>query len=166
MSIRLTYALFALVFFNLAGCESFDVNVNDRVVHTPQPLFSDFETPDEGLSQCLGRAISHGGVSAASQLTDLNCSNAGIESLEGLASFRDLLKLRLSANEVVNVSAISSLQSLQELYLDGNAVADPAPLFQLKALRFLDLSGNPDLQCPEAGALAHIQRVELPRHCR
>jgi Leucine-rich repeat (LRR) protein len=166
MSIRLIYCLFALVLFNLAACESFDVNVNDQVVHTPQPLFSDFEIPDEGLSQCLQRAISHGGISAASQLKDLNCSNAGIANLEGLTGFRDLLKLRLSANQVEDVTAIVSLQSLQELYLDGNAVVDPTPLYGLKSLRFLDLSGNPDLRCPGAGELAHIQRVDLPRHCR
>lgn len=166
MSNRLIYLPLAIVMFSVAACESFDVSVNDRVVHTPQPLFSDFETPDEGLNHCLGRAISHGGISAASQLSDLNCSNAGIADLAGLTTFRDLLKLKLSGNSVVDVEEISSLQVLQELYLDGNAISDPTPLYQLKSLRFLDLSGNPDLHCPQGDELAHIQRVIFPRHCR
>ena len=63
----------------LSACESYDFKVNDKVVYSPQPLFSDFEVPDEGLRGCLEQAIADGGISAGTQLSILNCNHAGIE---------------------------------------------------------------------------------------
>jgi Leucine-rich repeat (LRR) protein len=89
-----------------------------------------------------------------------------MKKMDGLATFNRLLKLRLSSNSVDTVAGIESLTTLQELYLDNNAVTDPRPLYKLADLRFLDLSGNPELECPDSKALARVQTVVLPRHCR
>ena len=160
-----TVCLFAVLSV-AAGCENFDFKVNDSVVFTPRELFDDFEVADQALHDCIAQTIADQAISAASQLTDLNCSNAGIADLDGLAQFSGLLKLRLSSNAVRNLVEVASLTSLQELYLDNNRVVDPVPLYKLAALRFVDLSGNADLQCPSSGGLVRVSTVTLPRHCR
>ncbi len=161
---RLVSSLFALCL--LSACENFDYTFNERVVYSPHELFSDFTIADEALRGCVEQTIADGGITAATQLQDLNCSNAGIADLDGLARFNGLLSLRLSSNAVRNLVELESLTSLQELYLDNNAVVDPVPLYQLSALRFVDLSGNPDLQCPASSGLLRAKSVILPRHCR
>lgn len=150
----------------LAACQGYDFTVNEKVVYTPVPLFRDFATPDKALKDCLDRAINDGVITAADQLTTLDCSFAGIEVLDGLARFRELRTLRLSANKLGNVVELSKFNTLEELYLDDNQVADPVPLYHLPALRRLDLSGNDTLQCPSPGSLAHVKTVILPQHCR
>jgi Leucine-rich repeat (LRR) protein len=150
----------------LAACQGYDFTVNEKVVYTPVPLFRGFATPDKSLKDCLDRAINDGVITAADQLTDLDCSFAGIENLEGLAQFRELRTLRLSANKLDNVVELSKFNLLEELYLDDNQIVDPVPLYHLPTLRRLDLSGNNTLECPSAGSLAHVKTVTLPLHCR
>jgi len=163
---RLIYCLFGLAFVLLCACQSYDVKVNDRVVYTPTPLFSDFAAADPGLRSCIERAINDGVVTAPGQLSSLDCSFAGIENLDGLAIFTELKTLRLSANKVSNLGELSKIITLQEVFLDDNQIIDPAPLYQLSALRKLDLSGNADLQCPKSGSFAKLATVILPSHCR
>jgi len=162
---RLIYSLFGLAFVLLCACQSYDVKVNDRVVYTPTPLFSDFAAADPGLRSCIERAINDGVVTAPGQLSSLDCSFAGIENLDGLAIFTELKTLRLSANKVSNLGELSKIITLQEVFLDDNQIIDPAPLYQLSALRKLDLSGNQALQCPKSGSFAKLATVILPSHC-
>ncbi len=158
--------LVALSLAFLSACENYDFTVNERVVYTTRPLLEDFEVADTALRECLAQTIADRGISTISQLTDLNCSNAGIADLDGLARFQGLLYLRLSSNAIRNLVELESLASLQELYLDNNRVIDPVPLYKLPDLRFVDLSNNPDLQCPESTGLLRAESVVLPRHCR
>ena len=158
-------SLACLLLVLLSACESYDFKVNDKVVYSPQPLFADFEVPDEALRGCLEQAIADGGVSAASQLSALNCSHAGIEDLDGIASFPGIVVLSLSSNNLRNLVEISTIASLEELYLDNNRIIDPVPLYQLGGLRTLDLSGNPGLQCPNKNGFARVETVILPDHC-
>ena len=163
---RLATCRIALMFRPLTACENFDVTFNERVVFTPHELFSDFDLPDEALRNWVTQTIADAGITAVSQFTDLNCSNAGITDLDGLARFSALLTLRLSSNAVRNLVELESLAALQELYLDANAIVDPVPLYQLPALRFVDLSNNPQLQCPASNNLLRAETVILPSHCR
>jgi Leucine-rich repeat (LRR) protein len=163
---RLVYCVLVTALFILSACQGYDFTVNDKVVYAPKPLFSDFTAPDSGLDNCLKRAINDGVISQADQLTNLDCSFAGIENLEGLSLFTGLKTLRLSANKVHNVVEISKIVTLEELYLDDNQIVDPVPLYQLPALRRVDLSGNPNLKCPEPGSFSHVEKVHLPSHCQ
>ncbi len=162
---RLFVCLFTLQIL-LAACADYDITVNERVVYTPRELYSDFEIADPALHDCVTQTIADRGISAASQLTDLNCSHAGITDLGGLARFDGLVYLQLSANGIRNLVELQSLTSLQELYLDRNRVVDPVPLYKLPDLRIVDLSDNPDLQCPDRRGLPPAVKVFLPRHCR
>ena len=161
-----TLSLACLVLMALTACGSYDFTVNEKVVYTPRPLFADFEVPDDALRACLEQAVEDGRVTAASELTALNCSHAGIESLEGLGVFTGLSRLKLSANRIRNLNELGRLTVLEELFLDDNQVVDPVPLSELPALYLLDLSGNPGLQCPADGALLRVESLELPAHCR
>jgi Leucine-rich repeat (LRR) protein len=162
---RLVYCFVGLAFLLLSACNGYDVKLNDKVMYSPIPLFTDFATPDQGLRSCIERAINDGVVSAPQQLTNLDCSFAGIESLDGLAIFTDLKTLRLSANKVSNLVELSKMAALEEVYLDDNLIVDPAPLFKLPALRKVDLSGNSNLQCPKTGRFEKPVALILPRHC-
>ena len=162
---RIPYFFVCTALFLLSACNSYDFTVNEKLVYTPKPLFSDFDAPDRALYECLKQAIIDGKISSASQLTTLNCSHAGIEILQGLSTFTGLTQLKLSSNKILNLHPITALTLLQELYLDDNLVVDPVPLYQLRALRLLDLTGNTPLQCPGNSAFLMLESVKLPDHC-
>ncbi|MDG1945377.1 MAG: hypothetical protein P8J17_14060 [Halioglobus sp.] len=162
---RLNYFPVALAFLFLCACQDYDFKVNEKIVYAPIPLFRDFSTPDPGLTSCLEQAINDGAITAAQQLTSIDCSFAGIESVEGLATFNGLIALRLSSNQVRNLVEINKLAALEVLYLDDNQVIDPVPLYALRALRYLNLSGNQALQCPKEGNLEQLETLVLPKHC-
>lgn len=148
------------------GCSDLDFKVNDRVVYSPRPLFSDFELADPALQACVEQAIADQKVTLAIELHTLNCSHAGISSLEGLERFTGLQQLKLSANDIRNLAPLGKLSSLEALYLDNNQVVDPVPLYELLSLATLDLSGNGSLQCPAGNALFRLDELILPRHCK
>ena len=150
----------------LAACANYDFRVNDELVYTPAPLFQDFDIPDAALRTCVEQAIADGDFRSARQLQMLNCSNAGIARLDGLATFDALTSLKLSSNHVRNLVEIGAIGTLQALYLDHNHIVDPVPLYRLPELRSLDLSHNPALQCPAGGAFAQVTQLLLPAHCR
>ncbi|RLQ21938.1 leucine-rich repeat domain-containing protein [Seongchinamella sediminis] len=147
------------------GCSDLDFKVNDRVVYSPRPLFSDFELADPALQACVEQAVADQKVTLARELTSLNCSHAGISSLEGLELFTGLQQLKLSANEIRNLAPLGKLSLLETLYLDNNQVVDPVPLYELLSLKTLDLAGNGSLQCPAGNALFRLDDLSLPRHC-
>lgn len=150
----------------LTACGSYDFAVNDRVVYRPGPLFEDYEIPDKALRKCVERAISNNSVSAAAQLSRLDCSNSGVANLAGLSTFTGIQELWLSYNSIVDLTELGPLSVLQTLYIDHNQVVEVVPLYQLPALFMVDLKGNPDLLCPDSISLFRAETVILPKHCR
>lgn len=165
MTRRLIYSLTTLSTLLLFACGSYDIAVNDRVVYRPDPLFKDFDVADPALRHCLEQAIARNTISAASQLSSLDCSSAGVESLSGLATFSEIQQLRLSSNTITDLTELRALTVLQELYLDHNKVIDAVPLYELPALYLVDLAANPGLRCPSSTGLLRVETVILPRHC-
>lgn len=163
---RFSACMICLSLLLLAACGSYDFTINNKVVYTPDPLFTDFDVPDKALRDCIKEAINDAKASNASELSSLSCSEAGIESLAGLSTFTELEQLTLSSNRIANISELSALTVLQVLYLDNNQIIDPVPLYQLPALHQVDLSSNTQLICPSSGSLLRVPRVTLPRHCR
>ncbi len=148
-----------------AACATYDVTVNDALVYTPATPFDDYEVADAALAACLQQAMLDQKIKAAPELTRLNCSHAGISTLEGLGTFHALAQLKLSDNSIRNLMELQHLTALETLQLDNNRVVDPVPLQALRMLRTLDLSGNNALQCPEPGTLPGVKQLELPEHC-
>jgi Leucine-rich repeat (LRR) protein len=166
MNDRLRTCTICLILGLVAACGSYDFTINDKVVYTPDPLFSDFDVPDKALRECIREAINDAKASNASELSSLSCAEAGVENLAGLSTFTELEQLTLSSNKIVNISELAALTVLQVVYLDDNRIIDPVPLYQLPALHRLDLSSNPDLICPQPGSLMRVSDVTLPLHCR
>lgn len=166
MTHRLIYSLIYLATALLTACGSYDLSVNDRVVYRPDPLFQDFDVTDDALRRCLQQAIERNAISAASQLSRLDCTGAGVSSLIGLSTFTEIERLRLSSNAITDLTELRALTVLQELYLDNNQVIDAVPLYELPALYLVDLSANPGLICPTSMGLFRAETIVLPRHCR
>jgi Leucine-rich repeat (LRR) protein len=166
MTHRLSSSLACLSLLLVAACSSYDFTINDKVVYTPDPLFTDFDVPDKALRTCIREAINDAKATNASELSSLSCAGAGIESLAGLSTFTELEQLTLSSNNIANISELAALTVLQVLYLDNNHIIDPVPLYQLPALRQVDLSDNPQLRCPSSGSLLRVSKVTLPGHCQ
>ena len=156
---------FLLAPVGLTGCSGYDVKVNDRVVYTPAGPFSNFQMEDENLQGCVQQHIKDNNITAADQLQRLNCSHAGIRSVQGLAIFRGLVYLRLSHNLIADVTPLAQLGSLEELQLDHNPIENAAPLAVLVNLRSLDLSSNPGLACDSTSTLVSVPEYQAPDHC-
>ncbi len=165
MTIRFSSCMLCLSVLLVAACGSYDFTINSKVIYTPDPLFTDFDVPEQALRECIKEAINDSKASSASELSSLSCTEAGIETLTGLSTFTGLEQLTLSSNNIVDISELASLTVLQGLYLDNNRIIDPVPLYQLPALQRLDLSSNPELMCPPSGGLLRVANVTLPKHC-
>jgi Leucine-rich repeat (LRR) protein len=151
----------------LLGCADYRFEINDRLVYSPTPLFSDFSIKDQALNNCVKQHINTEGFTAAAQMITLNCGHAGISSLAGLERFSALEGIKLSHNTISDIRPLAQLSQLKELYLDNNQVLDIGPLAVLSKLETLDLRGNSELGCTQ---LKHSLNSEelliiLPSHC-
>ena len=149
----------------LAACQNYDVTLNDRQVYGPARLFTDFKVADEALQRCIEQRIADENIADPLKLKALNCSNAGIASLNGLGQFAGLTQLKLSDNRIRNLVELGQLSGVESLWLDNNVVVDPVPLAQLTKLQLLDLTNNPMLQCPKVGLLDYVTTLTVPEHC-
>lgn len=149
------------------GCVDYRIEINDRLIYSPTPLFTDFLIADKALNNCVKQHISSEGITAASQLSNLNCGHAGIDSLLGLESFSKLEGLKLSHNQIGDLGPIVQLTLLQQLYLDNNKLSDISPLALLRTLKTIDLHGNEKLSCAHVEATLgnHEIKIILPEQC-
>ncbi len=151
----------------LGGCAGYAVSFNDNPVYNPPTLFADFRLADPALHDCVQQSIEDQQVIEADQLRQLNCSSAGIESLEGLSRFTGLRAISLNDNQLEDVSALKKLSRLEMLLLEDNELRSAEPLLSLLRLKELDLRGNEALECGDARQLANHSEgdVRLPAHC-
>lgn len=156
--------LFLCLLF-IAGCQNYDVTINDTQVYGPKRLFTDFDVDDPALRECLQQQIADQRISGPLELEILNCSSAGIQSLQGLGLFAALKQVKFSDNGIRNLVEMGQLAQLEVVVLDNNDIVDPVPLDQLSELRVLELSGNAKLQCPRQDRFAAVAQLTLPEHC-
>ena len=149
----------------LSACGSYDFTLNDKLVKKSQQLFTDYQIGDKRLRRCIKQAIVDNNISQASELEDLNCSHAGIISINGLERFSHLRRVKLSHNKISNIDTIKTLNKLEVLHMSHNHILDYLPALNLVQLRELDLSHNPNLKCPRKLQLKSIKKVILPKHC-
>ncbi|WP_347331226.1 leucine-rich repeat domain-containing protein [Marinimicrobium locisalis] len=158
--------LFSAMLLN--ACAGYSVSVNDNPVYNPPTLFTDFRLVDGALHDCVQQTIEDQTITQASQLTQLNCSSAGIETLEGLSAFPALRALSLKDNAITELRPLKPLSRLEILLLEDNDIRSAEPLLALLRLKELDLSGNTNLACGDAQQLKdHSEgEITLPEHCR
>lgn len=154
-------ALSPIVGLVLAGCQGYEVSVNDRKIYSPLPLLTNFEVADRNLQHCLDQHIEDGHITQAQELTHLNCSHAGIRDLSGLALFSHLEALDLSDNQLIRIDELSKLGRLRYLNLANNQLTQAAPLLSLLRLAEADLRGNPTLDCRDLEQLVNSREIAL-----
>jgi len=77
------------------------------------------------------------------EITHLDLSFLGIESLEGIEVVENLNSLTLSNNLLTDISPITALNQLTLLDIQNNRVSDLSPLNQLTELEVLLIRNNP-----------------------
>ena len=130
----------------LAGCDRYQVTLNERAIYRPPVLFTDYTISDIALRACIGQAIEDGVILEPEQLERLNCSYAGIRDLAGLGRFTQL--------KIVNFS--------------NNALQNIRPLMFFGALETVNLTNNSELFCIQLNTLETLVIKELlrPATCR
>lgn len=154
----------------VSSCKNYSVSVNENVVYTPPSIFKDYQIADQQLFDCVQQTIYDSHITRAEDLTKLNCSNAGIQSLVGLDKFFALKELNLADNNIADITTIGNLGRLERLKLSGNQIKHPAPLLHLLHLQNLNLQENPSMACQELAQLITNQNkttteILLPSHC-
>jgi hypothetical protein len=151
----------------LGACADYQFTVNERVVYTPAPLFADYDIEDRALYECVKQTVLDGSITAATQLTELNCSHAGVRSLLGIEAFGHIERLKLSNNTIADLAPLATMARLQALHVDGNQIRSVMPLRGLVDLKYLNLQRNPPLVCAQLDHFAGIPGMTLdrPEHC-
>jgi len=126
--------LMGLALLVLAGCENYQVTLNEREIYSPPVLFTDYQIADAGLRACIEQTIIDQSIVRAEQLTALLCTYSGIETLTGLGRFTQLKTINLANNKLKNIK----------------------PLMFFGQLQRVDLSDNPNLNCADIRSLAKL----------
>jgi len=152
----------------LAACADYRFTVNDKVLYTPDTLFSGYDIVDTGLRACVKQHVSDGSITAGSQLEELNCSHAGVVNLQGIEIFTGLTRLKLSSNAITDLAPLAEMQLLSELHIDGNQIASLSSIRLLPKLSYVNVVGNTQLNCTELTNLSEKPglKVEFPEHCK
>jgi hypothetical protein len=158
------------VLLGISACQKYQVSLNDKVIYTPPGVFKDYQITDQQLADCVEQTIYDLHASSVEQITQLNCSNAGIKSLAGLGKFYALTALNLADNQLTAIDEISKLGRLQILILNNNPIKDMAPLLQLLHLQDLQLEKITTMDCASVAQLqANFKplgaKILLPEHC-
>ena len=129
----------------LTACNRYIVTLNEQPVYKPLPLFKDFQLPDKALDACVRQSITDDKVTDPERLHSLNCSHAGIKTLEGIQQFPALKNLNFSDNQLTTIE----------------------PLLFLGFLERVNLAGNPALACAALSRFASQTSAEvtLPDRC-
>jgi len=75
---------------------------------------------DKALAQCIAQIVKDRGVQNSTQLTQINCSKAGISSLKGIGQFTQLAYLDVSYNRIYDTTPLLGLSKLSQVKLKGN----------------------------------------------
>jgi Leucine-rich repeat (LRR) protein len=157
----------ALTALMLSACGSDLAPVNDTVNSTPttpsvkvavQPAANINSTAnsndlpieqviftDAKLASCIESQAKTHGWKLASEVTTLDCSNKGIDSVGGTQNFSALKKLDLSHNKITVLTPLESLKQLAYLDLAANGIVDVQSLANLTALTQLNLGASDQL---------------------
>lgn len=115
----------------LSACQNVPVTLNGNRLNST-PLLTGFRIEDKHLLACVNEHIFDHHISQAAQLTELNCAQRSIHSLNGLDFFPHLLILRLPHNPINSFKPLLALSNLEQLQLSEDAT-DCASLAQLRS---------------------------------
>jgi Leucine-rich repeat (LRR) protein len=150
----------------LTACADYDVKINNNVIYTPPKLLTKMRVADRALNDCMQQTVKDMKITAIEQLTNLACTNAGIETLAGLERFYKLEILIMNDNSIADISLLNELSALKTLALANNKITNVSRLSDLSYLQTVNLAGNTKLDCDTTKVLANIvDDLSLPEHC-
>lgn len=114
----------------LSACQSYPVTLNGARLNS-KPLLSGFKLADKHLSACVNEHIFDQRITKPEQLTELNCAQRSIRSLQGLEFFPHLLSLRLQNNPLDSLKPLLALNNLERLEVSDDT-ADCSSLDQFR----------------------------------
>ncbi len=154
----------------LWACSTYEVSLNNQVLYTPPPLYSDYKISDLALSDCVKSTIQEQQIVKPEQLEELLCPPGNIKSLSDLRYFTNIKKLGVANNDIESLQGLEQLKELQRLDVSGNNIRQVLELNILTKLVYLDLRKNSQLICePIKGELLLDRKGQsnhfLPQHC-
>ncbi len=171
-SLRILVRSLALV-LSISSClmscrvfHHYDITFNSVPVYRPASRASADGISDQQLANCIKETIIESEIHQSSSLVHLECTNADISSLNGLARFSALVNLNLSNNRIKSLEPLRRLTSLEFLRIENNNVDDPTPALRIGSLLEVDFRGNTTLRCPIESNVRSSLHLELPRHCK
>ncbi len=96
-------------------------------------------------------------LEALNEVTELDLSNAQIQSLDGIENFTNLVNLNLAGNSITDLSKLENLNNLQSLNLLNNSIKDISALNSLTSLKVLKI-GN-DVERTSIESLSTIEKL-------
>lgn len=105
--------------------------------------------------------ISFGGVTFNADVTELNLSGMGLDSISALSGCKKLEKLDLSDNSISDLSPLMDIPTLQWLDISYNSVSDLRPLMGISSLGFLNASGNYISSTVPLGTMTGLTELHL-----
>ncbi len=144
----------------------YDITFNNVPVYQPFSIASADGISDQQLANCITETIIESEIHKSSSLVHLECTNADISSLNGLARFPALVNLNLSNNRINSLEPLRGLTSLEYLRIENNKIDDPTPALRIGSLLEADFRGNASLRCPLESDVRSSLNLELPRHCK
>jgi len=88
---------------------------------------------------------------------EMELSENGLDSLDGVEYCKYVVSLDLTGNEISDITDLWSLKQIEELYLARNQIGYIDVLYHLRNLRILDLSGN---QINDISPLLQLENLE------
>ncbi|HIG66820.1 MAG TPA: hypothetical protein EYQ44_03200 [Porticoccaceae bacterium] len=126
---KLIFVAFAISL--LSSCSDYEITLNDQPILLREPVPVNVNVLDSGLSRCLSETLKIQSHTDISDLNTLDCSFAGIKTLDGLEQFQGLVGVKLN----------------------GNELSDIGPLLLLGRLAIADLEGNNNIPCEQVQVL-------------
>jgi len=110
----------AFIITLLLSCADYEITLNDQPLQLRKPVSVEFTVSDSSLSRCLSETLKAQIAIRIDDLHTLDCSFAGIKSLEGLEQFQGLVRVKLSGNELDDIGPLLSLGELAIADLEQN----------------------------------------------
>ena len=136
---RLAGRVFMLVYLGIwslaiQSCSKYSLEINNNRIYTPPPVYQNFELADQALNTCIQQTIIDHQLSRASDLHQVKCSYAGIESIQGLAHFSRIQELSLKGNPIDDGNELLKLTHLKYLDVRDTGIFDCQLISQLSGL--------------------------------
>ena len=117
---------------------------------------------DPGLEEAIRNALGFSDEVAITTsdlqgLKELDATDYGIRSLDGIQACENLTELTLWFNDITDITPLSNLKQLKYLDLDNNNVADLSPLAKLAHLETLYASYNPITDLSPLSGISTLQ---------